>query len=189
MKNLLATLHDYDPGMLPALADVWGVDAKRFNDQQLIEALQARMMDESAAQAVWDKLDEKAQGALRLLAGSSGGRMTSSVFAHMGNGAIRKLGRAQIARLRPHIDSESIADSLYYRGLIGEAHDNTASGIISFVYVPEELAACLPLDKTSYDDLEDRANRACGRSAAARRFSMMCPTMHGSAQTPPSSMT
>ena len=94
MKNLLATLHDYDPGMLPALADVWGVDAKRFNDQQLIEALHARMMDESAAQAVWDKLDEKAQGALRMLAGSKGGRMTSSVFAHVGNGAIRKLGRA-----------------------------------------------------------------------------------------------
>ena len=155
MKNLLATLHDYDPGMLPALADVWGVDAKRFNDQQLIEALHARMMDESAAQAVWDKLDEKAQGALRVLASSKGGRMTSSQFAFMDNGAIRKLGRAQIARLRPHIDSDSIADSLYYRGLIGEAHDNTASGIISFVYVPEELAACLPLDKTSYDDLED----------------------------------
>ena len=155
MKNLLATLHDYDPGMLPALADVWGVDAKRFNDQQLIEALHARMMDESAAQAVWDKLDEKAQGALRLLAGSLDGRITSSQFAFMGNGKIRKLGRAQIARLRPHIDSDSIADSLYYRGLIGEAHDNTASGIISFVYAPEELAACLPLDKTSYDDLED----------------------------------
>ena len=90
-----------------------------------------------------------------MLAGSSGGRMTSSVFAHMGNGAIRKLGRAQIARLRPHIDAETIADALYYRGLIGEARDNTDSGIISFVYAPVELADCLPLNRTSYDDLED----------------------------------
>lgn len=153
MKNLLATLHDYDPGMLPALADVWGVDAKRFNDEELIEALHARMQDEEAVQAVWDKLDDRSQGALRTLAGSAQGRMTSSLFAHTGNGKIRKLGRAQIARLRPHIESESIAEALYYRGLIGEAHDKDAGNIVSFVYVPDDLVARLPLHKTSYGSL------------------------------------
>lgn len=154
MKNLLATLNDYDPGMLPALADVWGVDAKRFNDEELIEALHARMQDETVAQAVWDKLDEKAQGALRTLAGSAQGRMTSSLFAHTGNGKIRKLGRAQIVRLRPHLESESIAETLYYRGLIGEAHDKSAGSIVSFVYVPDDLAPRLPLHKTSYGSLD-----------------------------------
>ena len=154
MKNLLATLHDYDPGMLPALADVWGIDAKRFNDEELIEALHAQMQDEAAVEAIWDKLDDKAQGALRTLAGSAQGRMTSSLFAHTGNGKIRKLGRAQIARLRPHIESESIAETLYYRGLIGEAHDKAAGNIVSFVYVPDDLAPRLPLHKTSYSSLD-----------------------------------
>lgn len=154
MKNLLATLHDYDPGMLPALAEVWSLDDKRFNDEELIEALHARMQDEAAVQAVWDKLGERAQGALRTLAGSTKGRMTSSLFAHTGNGKIRKLGRAQIARLRPHIESENIAESLYYRGLIGEAHDKAAGSIVSFVYVPDDLAPRLPLQKTSYGSLD-----------------------------------
>lgn len=157
MKNLLATLHDYDPGMLPALADVWGVDAKRFNDEELIEALHSRMQAEEAVQAVWDKLDDRSQGALRTLAGSAQGRMTSSLFAHTGNGKIRKLGRAQIARLRPHIESESIAEALYYRGLIGEAHDKDAGSIVSFVYVPDDLVARLPLHKTSYGSLSAAA--------------------------------
>ncbi|MYH64141.1 MAG: hypothetical protein F4136_00615, partial [Chloroflexi bacterium] len=121
MKNLLATLHSYDPGMLPALADVWGVDAKRFNDDELIAALHTQMQAEAVVQVVWDKLDERSQGALRALASSAQGRMTSSLFAHTGNGKIRKLGRAQIARLQPHIKAENIAETLYYRGLIGEA--------------------------------------------------------------------
>ena len=154
MKTLLATLHDYDPGMLPALADVWGVDSKRLQDEELVAALGERMLDADAAQAVWDKLDETAQGALRALAGSAGGRMPSSLFSHTGNGKIRKLGRAQIARLRPHIDGESIAETLYYRGFIGEAHDKVAGNIVSVVYVPSDLAACLPLQKTSYDNLD-----------------------------------
>ncbi len=154
MKNLLATLHDYDPGMLPALADVWSLDAKRFNDDELIEALHRHMQDEAAVQAVWDKLEESSQGALRTLAGSAQGRMTSSLFAHTGNGKIRKLGRAQIARLRPHIESENIAETLYYRGLIGEAHDKAAGNIVSFVYVPGDLVARLPLQKTSYGSLD-----------------------------------
>ena len=28
MKNVFATLHDYDPGMLPALAEFWRVDGQ-----------------------------------------------------------------------------------------------------------------------------------------------------------------
>ncbi len=153
MKNLLATLHDYDPGMLPALADIWGVDAKRYNDDELINALHERMQAEESVQAVWDKLDERAQGALRTLASSAQGRMTSSLFAHTGNGKVRKLGRAQIARLRPHIESENIAEALYYRGLIGEAHAKAADNIVSFVYVPGDLVVNLPLQKTSYGSL------------------------------------
>ena len=162
MKNLLATLRDYDPGMLPALADVWSVDSKRLQDEELIGALSKRMLDEDAAQIVWDKLDEAAQGALRTVAGSADGRMPSSLFSHTGNGKIRKLGRAQIARLRPHIDGESIAETLYYRGFIGEAHDKVAGNIISVVYVPSDLAACLPLQKTSYDDLDAPGELAAG---------------------------
>ncbi|MCY3573866.1 MAG: hypothetical protein OXG92_04230 [Chloroflexi bacterium] len=154
MKNLLATLHSYDPGMLPALADVWGVDAKRFNDDELIAALHTQMQAEAVVQVVWDKLDERSQGALRALASSAQGRMTSSLFAHTGNGKIRKLGRAQIARLQPHIKAENIAETLYYRGLIGEAHAKTADSIVSFVYVPGDLVARLPLQQTSYGSLD-----------------------------------
>ena len=164
MKQLLATLRNYDPGMLPALADVWGVDSKRLQDDELIDALQKRMLDAAAAQAVWDKLDASQQGALRMLAGSAQKRIKSSLFAHTGNGKIRKLGRAQIARLRPHIDGESIAETLYYRGFIGEAHDKVAGGIVSFVYVPPDLADCLPLQKTSYDDLDGEPDIQPGNS-------------------------
>ena len=41
MKNLLATLRDYDPGMLPSLAEIWGIDNRSLADNEAIRAVAA----------------------------------------------------------------------------------------------------------------------------------------------------
>lgn len=152
MKNLFATLHDYDPGMLPALAETWRIDGKSLSDDELIRQLQAAMIDPESAEAVWDRLDEPARTALQLLVSSAQSRMKIGQFERF-YGKIRKLGRAQIEREQPHTQGESIAETLFYQGFIGEGFDKVDDNLIGFIFVPPDLIAALPLHKTSYDKL------------------------------------
>ena len=156
MKNLFATLHGYDAGMLPALAEVWGIASKSLQNDAIIARLQEAMLDPQAAEAVWDKLDEPSRTAVQLLVSSSRHRMKLGQFERL-HGKIRKLGRAQIDREQPHKAPQSIAEALYYRGFIGEGFDKVDGGVIGFVYVPQDLIGALPLHKTSYEHIEDEA--------------------------------
>ena len=154
MKNLFAALHDYDPGMLPALAECWRIDNKSLSDDDLIRLLRGAMLDPEIAETAWDRLDEPARAALQLLVSSARSRMKIGQFERF-YGKIRKLGRAQIQREQPHIRGESIAETLYYRGFIGEGFDKLEDNLIGFVFVPTDLIAALPLHKTSYDSVDD----------------------------------
>ena len=155
MKGLLATLNDYDPGMLPALAEAWGVASKSLADDEIIPQLQHAMLDPSVCERAWDNLDEPARAALQLLVSSAQQRMKIGQFERF-YGKIRKLGRAQIEKEKPHQQGLSIAETLYYRGLIGEGFDKVGDNLIGFVYVPSDLIEALPLHKTSFENiLED----------------------------------
>lgn len=152
MKNLLATLHDCDPGMLPALAEIWSVDSRSLSHDELIRQLQRAMLDPAQAESAWDKLDEPARTALQLLVSSAQGRMKVGQFERF-YGEIRKLGRAQIKREQPHLQGQSLAETLYYRGFIGEGFDKVDDRLIGFIYVPTDLIEALPLHKTSFGEL------------------------------------
>ena len=156
MKNLLATLHDYDPGMLPALAETWSIDRRSLGKDELIRQLRQAMLEPALLEEAWDKLDEPARTALQLLASSAQGRMKLGQFERF-YGEIRKLGRAQITREQPHIAGQSLAETLYYRGFIGEGFDKVGDNLLGFVYIPTDLISALPLHKTSYQDLAQTA--------------------------------
>ncbi|MDE2776287.1 MAG: hypothetical protein OXI77_10135 [Chloroflexota bacterium] len=164
MKNLFAALHDYDPGMLPSLAECWRIDNKSLSDDELIRQLRGAMLDQETAESAWDRLDEPARAALQLLVSSARSRMKIGQFERF-YGKIRKLGRAQIEREQPHIRGESIAETLYYRGFIGEGFDKLEDNLIGFVFVPTDLIAALPLHKTSYDSVDDSDASPEGRPA------------------------
>ena len=159
MKNLFATLREYDPGMLPALAEVWGIHGKSLQNDEIIARLQQAMLDPPAAEAAWDQLDDAARNAVQLLVSSSRHRMKLGQFERF-YGKIRKLGRAQIQKEQPHQQPQSAAETLYYRGFIGEAFDQVDGDFISFIYVPRDLAAALPLHKTSYAHLDDETEES-----------------------------
>ncbi|MCY3834478.1 MAG: helicase-associated domain-containing protein [Chloroflexi bacterium] len=159
MKNLFATLRDYDPGMLPAVAETWRVNSKSLTDEELIRQLQGAMLEPEKAETIWDQLDEPARSALQLLVSSAQSRMKIGQFERF-YGKIRKLGRAQIDREKPHLQGETIAESLYYRGLIGEGFDKVDDNLIGFVFVPTDLIGALPMHKTSYESLEAGAEDA-----------------------------
>ena len=155
MKNLFATLNDYDAGMLPALGEVWGVDTKKLKDEDIIQQLMEAMLNPTNTEAVWENLEDSMRSAMQLLVSTRSHRMKTSQFERV-FGEIRKLGRAKIKKDKPHQNTEPVAEVLYYRGLLAEAFDKADDDtLISFVYVPADLVKVLPLHKTMYENLED----------------------------------
>jgi hypothetical protein len=154
MTNLFATLSQYDPGMLPTLCEVWGLPSHKLNDDDMIEELCKVMTDPDRTNAVWDTLTEPMQAAIQMIASSDGYRVKSTLFMRL-YGDIRKLGRAQIQKEQPHKSNDDVAETLYYRGLVGEGFDNVKGDMIRFVYIPTDLLPALPLHRTAYENLED----------------------------------
>ena len=155
MKNLFATLNDYDAGMLPALGEVWGVDTKNLKDDDIVQQLMKTMLNPENTEIIWENLEDPMRSAMQLLVSTSSHRMKTSQFERV-FGEIRKLGRAKIKKEKPHQNTEPVAEVLYYRGLIAEAFDKADDDtLISFVYVPTDLVKVLPLHKTMYENLED----------------------------------
>lgn len=153
MPTLMSALENYDDGMYPVLAQIWGADLSNLKVPAMRQALQAAMLDREQAEQVWDGLDDNARQALQMLL-STGGEMPVTNFERL-FGQVRKLGRNQIEREQPHKNPASVAEALYYRGFVADTFVKTKKGMKPYFFVPEDLATILPTHKTGYDNLED----------------------------------
>lgn len=163
MHTLLQMLQDSDAAMLPILAQRWGVSvSKKTKGDALIEALAAAMLDPAGAEKMYDSLNDKERGVLQTLLGS-GKRMAMPLFSRL-YGEVRKMGAGAIEREKPHENPVSSAESLFYKGLIGQRNDKVGGGLGPVIYVPDDLAAILPIHKTGYNaavlDAEAEKDRA-----------------------------
>jgi hypothetical protein len=154
MRNIQLTLQeDTDAALLPTLAKVWKANITGLDVAGSIPVISAAMLDATRAEAIWDALTDEQRGAMQMITGS-GGKMPKAMFARV-FGDIRKMGAAQIEREKPLENPATIAEGLYYRGLIAEAFEQADTGPRVVVYVPDDLARALPMRKTSYSNLKD----------------------------------
>jgi hypothetical protein len=165
MRNLRQTLQNTDAGLLPTLARAWKVNLTGMIPADGLNALATAMLDPKLAEAVWDALDDPTRGALQMLIGS-GGKMSAAKFGRL-FGEIRQMGAAQIERENPLVKPASKAEALFYRGLISTDFEQADTGPQVVVYVPADLAAALPLKKTSYPDLQTKPDPAAMAAASA----------------------
>jgi hypothetical protein len=155
MKSLRDSLKESDTALLPVIAKVWGLDPAKIDSADLVSTILAAMLDENNALKVWDKLDDEQRGALQsLLDGFNAGKMTLLMFERM-FGEIRKMGAGAIEREQPHLTPATVAEGLYYRGLIYEAYEQASMGVRPVIYVPADLVAVLPTHKTAYEGIKD----------------------------------
>lgn len=151
MRNIYRTLQDTDAGVLAVLAKCWKVNISGLDPQAAIQAIGAAMLDPVQAERVWASLTDDQRGALQMLIGS-GGKMPLAKFARL-FGDIRQMGPAQIARANPLDNPASVAEALYYRGLIAQAFEQADTGPRVVVYIPPDLVKELPVRSTSYSNL------------------------------------
>jgi len=149
MRLLLPTLLDHDPGLLAIIAGRWDVDLESLDQRRAAEALAAAMLDPGRAAAEWARLTDAERGALQTLLGAPDHKLAEAQFSRI-FGDIRQMGPARREREKPHLNPVSVAETLYFRGLIARASDEGKAGMQSFVYVPADLAAALPVHETGF---------------------------------------
>lgn len=143
MASLLHTLRAHEKYILPILAQAWDFEVEDPADEGLPRALERVMTDPPRVRAVLEGLDDRDRSALQfLLNQGKRGTAPASNFTLV-YGDIRKLGASQIARSNPLKAPANVSESLYYRGLISFAFENSEQGARRIVFIPEELIPLL----------------------------------------------
>jgi hypothetical protein len=150
VRDLKTMLHDSDPWLLPLLAKAWDVSVGKLKGEKLIAALADAMLNPVTAGKVYAALDDSQRAALKVLNGNKD-RMMSALMFEMMYPPIRPMGEGKLEREKPYENPNGAAEALYYRGFIGKANDKVGSGIGPVVFIPEDLAQVLPLNRTGYD--------------------------------------
>lgn len=153
--TLARCLVDTDPLRLEVIARSW-LEAEALNPlperAELLAALRARMSDPETVQRVWDSLSPQEQEALaRLLA--VGGKTAWLTFLRRW-GEVRPMGPGRMMRERPWESPISVAEALWYRGLVFRTVVEGPTGFYDAAVVPEELRALLPISPDSLLRLE-----------------------------------
>src|SRR5258708_17672108 len=148
MQDLSRTLSDYDPELLRVIANRWDVDLNVREAGNAGTYLAQNMLRPEKVADAWDRLTDEQRGALQTLLGA-GGRMPSFVFARL-FGEIRPMGPDKMEREKPYLNPASLAEALFYRGLIATTFGEGLKGSQAFTYVPTDLIPLMPVHKTGY---------------------------------------
>lgn len=143
MQTLAQTLAEYEIELLRVIANRWDVDLPR-DARRAAETLGKAMLNREKAAEIWARLSDEQRGALQTLLASPEHKMPAPLFKRL-HGEVRPMGGDKLMREKPHLAPASLAEALYYLGLIAYG------GGQAFVYVPSDLAPLLPAEKTGYD--------------------------------------
>lgn len=137
MPDLLHTLLKYDIGHLRIIAGAWGLELETSEVDSATEELCASFLDLEAVTETMEILPADARSALTALL-ESNGKMEWAAFARK-FGEIREMGAGRRDRERPHLKPISIAENLFYRGILAKAFFDNEKGAQEFAYIPEDL--------------------------------------------------
>ena len=148
MQDLTRTLSAYDLELLRVIANRWDVDLETRDSKQAAVYLAQMMLRPEKVSDAWDRLTDDQRGALQTLLGT-GGKMPGAVFTRL-FGEIPPIGPGKLEREKPYLNPSSLAEALYYRGMIAMSFGEGAAGSQAFTYVPSDLVPLLPSHKTGY---------------------------------------
>ncbi|MCC6973189.1 MAG: helicase-associated domain-containing protein [Anaerolineae bacterium] len=153
MQSLARTLAEYDLELLRVIANRWDVGLPENDVPAASQNLAAAMLTPDKVVAIWGKLPDEQRMALQTLLGAKG--KMPLIFFTKTYGEIRSFGPDKLVREKPHLNPASIAEALFFRGLIAKGFDRAKpeSQPIAVIYVPYDLAPLLPSTVNSYSGI------------------------------------
>lgn len=137
MPDLYHTLLKYDIGHLRIVAGLWGLELDSSDADSAAEELSASLLDFEAVHETIDILPADTRAALQSLVESNGKIEWVSFSRKFGE--IREMGEAKRDREHPHLKPVSIAENLFYRGILAKAFFDSGKGAQEFAYIPDDL--------------------------------------------------
>jgi hypothetical protein len=165
MPNLAESLQGCDLGHLMIIAELWGIDLEGQDTRGGLNQLVSTLFDSSQVENMVLNLTPAEKEALVDLIRHSG-RLPWAQFTRV-YGELREMGVARRDREQPHKHPVSIAEALWYRGMIAKAFFDSATGPEEFVYIPDDLLVKIPL--TDHERFPKM-----GRQAAAAEHAQVC---------------
>jgi hypothetical protein len=146
MPTTTQMLAEYPDVLLQVIAELRGafLDAAD-NRSEAVDLLAAQATDPTSILMAYQEIIDyhiQAQAALEKLL-SEGGEMVEAQFSRE-FGSIRQMGPARLEREMPWHQPESVAELLYYYGLIGRGFKGAGQNAHTIVYIPTDVVPWLP---------------------------------------------
>ncbi len=138
MRTLEQALQDHELIVLRVLGEWWELDLTGTDKLGCVSALAEVLSHLDMTQEVHFVTPEETAALNDLIA--SGGRMPVASFSRK-HGEVRLMGPGKLEREEPWFDPVSASESLWYRGFLYRAFDETADGVMEFYYLPDEMIA------------------------------------------------
>lgn len=136
MPGLSRLLNDREADLLKDLAQSWGVDIP--NDQaELKFLLRNTMSDPNSIEEMLETLPAPVKHAMDRLAATAGKMPWTSFTREFGD--IRPMGAGRREREQPSHHPQSIAEILWYRGLIDRAFFDEKPEAREYAWIPDEI--------------------------------------------------
>ncbi len=151
MPTTAQMLVDYPNILLQVLAELRNafIDGAETREQA-IKLLADQATDPTSVQMAYQEVGDMAadaQRAVELLL-KEGGEVVEAQFSRE-FGSIRQMGPAKLERETPWLYPESVAEVLYYYGLIGRGFKGAGKNAHTVIYLPSDIAPWLPHPQTS----------------------------------------
>jgi len=166
MPDLAESLQGRDLGHLRIIARLWGMELADQEANTAILHLKNVLLNASKVDKMVSSLGSEVKVSLDDLCQHSG-RLLWAQFSRT-YGEVREMGPAKRDRERPFENPISVAESLWYRGLVARAFFDTSAGPEEFAYVPDDLLALFPQNAAT-------ASRFVGRPASAVDYAQIYP--------------
>ena len=139
-------LVEYPDILLQVLAELRGAFLDGADTrEQANELLSAQITDPTSVQFAYQEvidMSDSAQTAIETLLRENG-EMAEAQFSRE-FGSIRQMGPAKLERETPWLYPESIAELLYYYGLLGRGFKGAGQRAHTVVYLPSDITPWLP---------------------------------------------
>ena len=142
---------EYPEILLQVIAEIRGaiLDGEK-NVRAMIDSLGGQITEPTSVLMAFQEITDsypQAKTALDLLL-AEGGELREAQFSRE-YGSIRQMGPGMMEREQPWNTPESVAELLYYYGLIGRGFKGAGQNAHTIVYIPSDILPWLPQPKTT----------------------------------------
>ncbi len=136
MRTLEQALQDHELIVLRVLGEWWELDLMGTDKVGCVSALAEVLSQLDMVQEINYVTPEENAALNELIA--AGGQVPVAAFSRK-YGEVRMMGPAKLEREEPWFDPISASESLWYRGFLYRAFDETADGVMEFYYLPADM--------------------------------------------------